>query len=200
MNKIEKRAKILAEMRELNEKAKAESRSFTEEETKAYAEKEAEVRKLTSEIEAEKREQALKGFSNDAPSARSDSQAENADGEQRKDFFTAEKRSGEIIMSVGGGGAALAPEEYLEELIKDFVCLLWVMWRDEDCVYATVWGILTDIFDESVSSDLVRVGHLLGVTDDSHEGDIIHFHSVSQEVGSQLPGFMRVCAEVYLIV
>ena len=119
MNKIEERAKIIAEMKEMNEKAKAESRSFTDEETKAYAEKEAQVRKLTSEIEAEKREQALKGFTEEVPAARSDSQAENADGEQRKDFFTAEKRSGEVYMSVGGGGAALAPEEYLEELIKE---------------------------------------------------------------------------------
>ena len=35
MNKIEERAKIIAEMKEMNEKAKAESRSFTDEEAKA---------------------------------------------------------------------------------------------------------------------------------------------------------------------
>ena len=67
MDKREKRAQLLAEMKALNDKAKAETRSFNDEESKAYAEKDAEVRKLTAEIEAEEREAALNGFTQQAP-------------------------------------------------------------------------------------------------------------------------------------
>ena len=56
MNKKELKAKLLAELRELSDKAKTENRSFTADEQKAYDEKMAEVRKLTAEIENEERE------------------------------------------------------------------------------------------------------------------------------------------------
>ena len=97
---------------------KAENRSFTEEENKLYSEKENEVRALTAELEAEKRENALNGFSEEAPTARADATSKVTE-EKGKDFFKAEKRAGEIVMSVAGGGAALAPEEYVAELIKE---------------------------------------------------------------------------------
>ena len=55
MSKKELRAKLIAEMRELDELAKKEARSFTTDEQKSFDEKDAEVRKLTAEIEAEER-------------------------------------------------------------------------------------------------------------------------------------------------
>lgn len=67
MDKREKRAALIAEMRELSDKAKAETRSFNDDEKKLYDEKEAEVRKLSAEIEAEEREAELNGFTSEKP-------------------------------------------------------------------------------------------------------------------------------------
>lgn len=67
MDKREIRSKLLDEMKALNEQAKAETRSFNDDEKKLYEEKAAEVRKLTAEIEAEEREATLNGFNTSAP-------------------------------------------------------------------------------------------------------------------------------------
>ena len=67
MNKKELRAKLIREMKELDELAKKEARSFTDEEKKSFDEKEAEVRKLTAEIEAEERAERMNGFSTELP-------------------------------------------------------------------------------------------------------------------------------------
>lgn len=123
MDKKELRAKHIAEMREMHEKAKGESRAFTEEEEKRYKELEAEVRKLSSEIAAEEREAMLNGFASDLPQ-----HDKGADDEQRgvsdkmKEFrhflMTGEKRT-DVLMTVGDGGAAIAPEEFSKDLIAE---------------------------------------------------------------------------------
>lgn len=95
MTKIEERAMLISEMKEMNGKASAEKRSFTEDETKAFAEKEAAVRSLTAEIEAEERAAKLKGFSTATPpTTRGDGQT-GAGDEQRAEAFA---RSGKMEM------------------------------------------------------------------------------------------------------
>ena len=69
MTKQEQRAKLIAEMRALDELAKKESRSLTAEEQKSFDDKAAEARKLLAEIEAEQRAAELAGFSNELPNA-----------------------------------------------------------------------------------------------------------------------------------
>lgn len=95
MNKIEERAKLISEMKELNEKASAEKRSFTDDETKAFAEKEAAVRSLAAEIEAEEREKRLKGFSAETPKTIRGDRENGAADEQRAEAFA---RSGKMEM------------------------------------------------------------------------------------------------------
>lgn len=117
MSKQEIKAKLIDEMRALSDKAKAEARSFTAEEQKEYDEKAAEVRKLTAEIEQEKREAELNGFSNELPKPNNN--------EEKRSFFKVEKRGGNIElrtdMTVGtpashGGGYDIAPQKFFEEL------------------------------------------------------------------------------------
>lgn len=123
MNKKELRAKLIAEMRELDEKAKKENRSFTDDENKAFSEKEAEIRKLDAEIEAEERSAKLAGFSTELPKE----EDENRSAPQNSFMQVRKKANGEfrdITMSVGdaenpGGGYTIAPEEFVNELIKE---------------------------------------------------------------------------------
>ena len=126
MTKQEQRAKLIAEMRALDELAKKESRSLTAEEQKSFDDKAAEARKLLAEIEAEKRAAELAGFSNELP----DDDEKPAARSGEKGFFHVEKRNGSVElelrtdMTVGttaspGGGAAIAPEEFYKEIEKE---------------------------------------------------------------------------------
>lgn len=62
MNKIEKRNALFSEMKAMDELAKKENRSFTEEEKTVFAAKEAEIRQLDAEIEAEERASKVANF------------------------------------------------------------------------------------------------------------------------------------------
>ena len=124
MTKQEQRAKLVDEMRAIDELAKKESRSLTAEEQKSFDDKAAEARKLMAEIEAEKRAAELAGFSRELPPENGEPAARSGE----KGFFSIEKRNGQISlrtdMTVGtsespGGGAAIAPEEFVNELEKD---------------------------------------------------------------------------------
>ena len=124
MTKQEQRAKLIAEMRALDELAKKESRSLTAEEQKSFDDKAAEARKLMAEIEAEKRAAELAGFSNELPNA----DEKPASRSDNKGFLRVEKRNGSVElrtdMTVGttaspGGGAAIAPEEFYKEIEKE---------------------------------------------------------------------------------
>lgn len=120
MNKKEERAKLLAEMKEMNEKAANEKRSFSEDEKKVFAEKEERFRVLSAEIEAEEREQKLNGFTDTLPKGGED----KPKTAERKGFFRAEKRGGDTILSLGTGDApgsaySLAPEEFVEEILSE---------------------------------------------------------------------------------
>lgn len=64
MTKIEKRNSLINEMKEMDALAKKENRSFTDDEKKLFADKEAEIRTLTAEIEAEERASKLAGYGN----------------------------------------------------------------------------------------------------------------------------------------
>ena len=120
MNKKEERAKLLAEMKEMNEKAANEKRSFSEDEKKVFAEKEKRFRVLSAEIEAEEREQKLNGFTDTLPKAGED----KPKTAERKGFFRTEKRGGDTFLSLGTGDApgsaySLAPEEFVEEILSE---------------------------------------------------------------------------------
>lgn len=119
----ERKATLINEMRAMNEAAK--DRAFTDEEKKAYDEKETELKSVLAKIEAEQRKSVLDGFSTQAPEPRADSPDTKAGTEEKgKEFFRMEKRAGDVYLSVGttaapGGAAALAPEEFMHEILKE---------------------------------------------------------------------------------
>jgi len=120
MGKKELRAKKLAEMKAINDVLLAEKRSFNDEERAKYEALEAEVRQLTAEIEAEERAAALNGFSTELPAPEA--------GEQRNDnnnvetefrgFLTDGRIESRTDLTVGDGGGALAPKQYVAEVIQ----------------------------------------------------------------------------------
>ena len=119
---LERKATLINEMRAMNESAK--DRAFSEEEKKSYSEKEAELRSVVAKIEAEERKSTLDGFTNEPPAPAADNPVKTAGTEEKKAFFKMEKRSGDVFLSVGtgeapGGAAALAPEEFLHEILKE---------------------------------------------------------------------------------
>ena len=124
MGKKEKRAQLIAEMRELNEKVLAEKRAFTEDEEKIYNEKKKEMEQLSAEIIAEERQKLLDGFSTELP--------QNTDGNEKRNgnenpeltefrqFLLGEKRTNMAVgtASSPGGGYVLAPQQFVKELIE----------------------------------------------------------------------------------
>lgn len=119
---LERKATLINEMRAMNESAK--DRAFSDEEKKSYSEKEAELRSVVAKIEAEERKSTLDGFTNEPPAPAADNPGKTAGTEEKKAFFKMEKRSGDVFLSVGtsdtpGGAAALAPEEFLHEILKE---------------------------------------------------------------------------------
>lgn len=119
---LERKATLINEMRAMNESAK--DRAFSEEEKKSYSEKEAELRSVVAKIEAEERKSTLAGFTNEPPAPAADNPGKTDGTEEKKGFFKVEKRSGDVLLSVGtsdepGGAAALAPEEFLHEILKE---------------------------------------------------------------------------------
>ena len=119
MNKRELRAKLIAEMRELDELAKKENRSFTADEQKAFNDREAEVRQLTAEIEAEERAAKLNGFSNELPKTNDEGRAD------KPHLFEVRNVNGQVELRTDmtqgtagspGGGFAIAPEKFVDEL------------------------------------------------------------------------------------
>ena len=126
MNKLkellERKATLINEMRAMNEEAK--DRSFTDEEKKSYSEKEAELKSVVANIETEERQSALNGFTQENPSPRADNSEQKNGAEQKQSFFRMEKRANDVFLSVGtganpGGAAALAPEEFMHEILKE---------------------------------------------------------------------------------
>ena len=121
MDKKARRAQLIAEMREMNEKLLTEKRDFTAEEKTLYDEKEKEMRELSAQIMAEERQAALAGFATDLPLPKDDeargAQADDAKEEFRK-FLMGEKRDLNVGTSGSqGNGYALAPEEFSKEII-----------------------------------------------------------------------------------
>lgn len=133
MGKKEKRAKLIAEMREINDKVMAEKRAMTDEERSAYEAKEAEMRQLTAEIEAEERAAELNGFSSELPvNTTGDEGTRNGNKEDAefRAFLTDGKVEARTDLSVGDGGGALAPKQFVAEVIQGL--------DDEAPVYAKV--------------------------------------------------------------
>ena len=120
MNKKEKRAQLVAEMRAINETLIAEKRDFTEDEKKSYSEKEAEYRKLSAEIAAEERQKELNGFVSELPAQKNPDQRSADDDEMTefRNFLMDGRLEARTNMTVGDGGGALAPHEYVAEIIK----------------------------------------------------------------------------------
>lgn len=121
MTKREQRAKLIDEMHELDDLAKKEARSFTSEEQKSFDDKEAEVRKLTAEIEADERAAKLAGFSTELPKPTDDGEKRDA-GEH---LFKVEQRNGMVELrtdmtqgdsSNPGGGYSIAPQKFVNQL------------------------------------------------------------------------------------
>lgn len=117
--KIEKRSALIKELEEMNAKADSEKRAFTDEEKKLFDEKSAEVRKLTEEIKfEEQRASTMKEFSEISKPAegKEDRSADTA-------FLKVEKRAGGVElrtadMTMADGGAAIAPEQFVNDIIR----------------------------------------------------------------------------------
>ncbi len=117
MNKRARKAEIIAEMRAMDEKAKAEGRAFNDEEVKVFEEKRAEVEKLSAEIAEEERKSVLDGFSSKLPPE------QDKEPEQKKDeplfrMNTNGKLEIRTDMTYTDGGAAVAPEQFVDDLEK----------------------------------------------------------------------------------
>lgn len=120
MGKKERRAALIAEMREMNEKVKVEKRAFNDDEAKLYADKEAEVRQLSAEIAAEEREAMLAGFSSELPPKNNGSEKHNAENNVMTEFrgYLQDGRTEtRTALTYADGGAAIAPMEFSKELI-----------------------------------------------------------------------------------
>jgi len=122
MDKKARRAQLIAEMREMNEKVLGEKRDFNEEEKKLYDEKDKEMRELSAQILAEEREAAIAGFATELPKPTNDegrSAPESNEMESfRKFLMTGEKRDLTVGTSGSqGNGYALAPQEFSDEII-----------------------------------------------------------------------------------
>ena len=121
MDKKQRRAQLIAEMRELNEKALGEKREFTAEEKALYDEKEKEMRELSAQIAAEERQAAIDGFASELPLPAGDQArgGENNDAnEEFRKFLRGEKRDLTVGTSGSqGNGYALAPQEFSDEII-----------------------------------------------------------------------------------
>lgn len=123
---VEKRTLLIAEMKALNEKAKAEARSFTEEEDKEYKAKDAEIRALTAQIDAAKREAELNGFTETLPvvaSTEGRSGMEETSEVEFRSFLEDGKVEGRSTMSVTADGAVLAPKALVKEIVSDMMAL-----------------------------------------------------------------------------
>lgn len=117
---LAKRAALVAELRAMNDKLIAEKRGFTDDEQKAYAEKEAEVRALTAQIEAEERNNQMNGFSTELPKP-----ADEPNEGRSESFLKVEKRNGQVEVRTDmkqgtsdshGGGWDIAPQKFYNEL------------------------------------------------------------------------------------
>ena len=121
MDKKARRAQLIAEMREMNEKLLSEKRDFTAEEKKLYDEKDKEMRELSAQIMAEERQAALAGFATDLPQPEADegrSASDNEAKEEFRKFLMGEKRDLNVGTSGSqGNGYALAPQEFSDEVI-----------------------------------------------------------------------------------
>lgn len=98
MNNKELRAQKIAQMKELNEKAK--DRAFTEEERKFFDTLDAEVRELTSKIEEEERNAKLAGFSQVAPLPKVDN-GKDETAERAKNFVATGRTELRALLSTG---------------------------------------------------------------------------------------------------
>jgi len=121
MDKKARRAQLIAEMREMNEKLLTEKRDFTDEEKKLYDEKDKEMRELSAQIMAEERQAALAGFASELPQPKGDegrSAPDNDAKEEFRKFLMGEKRDLTVGTSGSqGNGYALAPQEFSDEII-----------------------------------------------------------------------------------
>ncbi len=121
MDKKARRAQLIAEMREMNEKLLTEKRDFTDEEKKLYDEKDKEMRELSAQIMAEERQAALAGFATDLPQPKDDEGRSGPDNDAKEEFrkfLMGEKRDLTVGTSGSqGNGYALAPQEFSDEII-----------------------------------------------------------------------------------
>jgi len=114
-------------MKELDALADSENRALTEEESREFAEMEAEARRLTAEIDAEERKSRLDGFSDRPPAPDTGgTDGDGASGEESRagTFFRLERRAGDLTLSVGtadepGKAYSIAPEHFMEEIIRE---------------------------------------------------------------------------------
>ena len=121
MDKKQRRAQLIAEMRELNEKVLGEKREFTAEEKTLYEEKEKEMRELSAQIAAEERQAAIEGFASALPLPKDDEGRGAPDDDAKEEFrkfLKGEKRDLTVGTSGSqGSGYALAPQEFSDEII-----------------------------------------------------------------------------------
>ncbi|MCF0223320.1 MAG: phage major capsid protein [Fibrobacter sp.] len=119
-NKIDLREKSIKEMRAIHEAAKdeaGEARALTGEEKAKFDKYAEEVRQLGIEIDAEKRENILGGFSTSAPVA--DVAQKSDETRAFEDYLRTGEKRNLVIDGEGSTAGAIAPHQFMNELIKD---------------------------------------------------------------------------------
>ncbi|MBQ3649378.1 MAG: phage major capsid protein, partial [Treponema sp.] len=116
---IDTRENLIVRARELNEKALSEKRDLTAEEKTSYDRMKADIRTLLDGINAEKRSAELDGFSKAIPLSEPEERNAKRDGmEEFRNYLRTGERRDLIIDGVSQTASALAPKEFVEEIIK----------------------------------------------------------------------------------
>lgn len=116
---IDTRENLIVRARELNEKALSEKRDLTAEEKTSYDKMKADIRTLLDGINAEKRSAELDGFSKAIPLSEPEERNAKRDGmEEFRNYLRTGERRDLIIDGVSQTASALAPKEFVEEIIK----------------------------------------------------------------------------------
>lgn len=125
--KIDTREHLIKEARAMNDACKNENgeiRSFTGDEDVKYKAMMEDVRALTAAISAERREQELGGFSQQAPVSNPENRGKNERLEEFREYLrtgrisgSPDKRSTLVVDGVGATASVLAPEELSKQIL-----------------------------------------------------------------------------------
>ncbi len=115
----EQRVGVIKQMRQLNDKAKEEKRDFTAEEKEKFSKMQNEERTLKTSIDSEERDATLKGYETELPHNTKQEDRENPSEKEERAFSSYLKTGEKRDISVGTNGGALAPQQFVKQIIAE---------------------------------------------------------------------------------